>query len=79
MCHLSLFTSWTALQEAPAIQVPDEARPAQRKVEKTVSFNVQPPEEIHFNSSDFSDEIQSDGGGSEGNGEGRMGVTLLYT
>lgn len=42
-------------------------------MEKTVSFNVHPPEEIHFNSSDVSDETQSEGGGSEGNVEGSGG------
>ncbi len=70
----SVFISPNFLQEAPAVQTPpDEARSQQRKVEKTVSFNVQPLEEIHFNSSDVSDETQSEGGGSEGSGEGSGG------
>ena len=70
----SVFITLSFLQEAPTVQTPaDEARSQQRKVEKTVSFNVQPPEEIHFNSSDVSDETQSEGGGSESNVEGSGG------
>ena len=42
-------------------------------MKKTVSFNVQPLEEIHFNSRDVSDETQSEGGGSEGMEKGVVG------
>ena len=73
MCGHLLFLNCPLQDVTSQVQPADDGRPPQRKVEKTVSFNLQPPEELHFNSSDISDETHSDGAGSEGNGEGGDG------